>query len=512
MDQKIQINGKQLTKNWGLNLVGQVLPLVVALAVLPFVVKGLGPERFGVLSIVWAVLGSLTLFDLGLGRSTTKFVAECLGRGDIQKFPSLFWTSLWSQLLIGIVGALLMAGLIPRLVDGYLKLSPSNGEETKLSFLILAASLPLVLLGNSIRGVLEAAQRFDLVNYVKIPASMSVFLLPAIALCFGLRLPAMVLLLALSRLGAALAYLALCLRMFPSARTNYSLDHQLLRPLLAYGGWVSISNFVAPLLAYADRFVIGSVLGMSYVSYYTAPNEAITKGSVLPGTLLTALFPALTSLDASGAHARVQELCVRAIKSLLLLMTPLLLIIFVFARQILQLWLGADYAVRSTGILQIFCVGILANSLAFVPFFLLQGLGRPDVTGKIHIFELPIYALALAILLPRMGLTGAALAWSFRLFLDACLLFGAASWLKLLSVRAILDTSVRRAFLLLCGLAAILILPFLAIGRFSTQLLFVAAALLAFAFAVWKYVFDAKDKSLFLSTSLQIRAAMGRSK
>jgi len=128
MDQKIQINGKQLTKNWGLNLVGQVLPLVVALAVLPFVVKGLGPERFGVLSIVWAVLGSLTLFDLGLGRSTTKFVAECLGRGDIQKFPSLFWTSLWSQLLIGIVGALLMAGLIPRLVDGYLKLSPSNGE------------------------------------------------------------------------------------------------------------------------------------------------------------------------------------------------------------------------------------------------------------------------------------------------------------------------------------------------------------------------------------------------
>jgi O-antigen/teichoic acid export membrane protein len=290
------------------------------------------------------------------------------------------------------------------------------------------------------------------------------------------------------------------------------LDYQLLRPLLAYGGWISISNFVAPLLVYADRFVIGSVLGMSYVSYYTAPQEAVTKGSVLPGTLLTTLFPALTSLDASGARDKVRELCVRAIKSLLLLMTPALLIVFVFSRQILRVWLGADFAAHSTVVLQIFCVGILVNSLAFVPFVLLQGLGRPDVTGKIHILELPIYAVALAILLPRMGLAGAALAWSFRLLLDACLLFGAALWLELLSVRAILDTSVRRAFLLLCGLVAALLLPFLASGRLLTQLLFAGAAFLAFAFAVWKYVFDAKEKSLFLSTSLQIRAAMGRLK
>jgi O-antigen/teichoic acid export membrane protein len=289
-------------------------------------------------------------------------------------------------------------------------------------------------------------------------------------------------------------------------------DYELLRPLLAYGGWVSISNFVAPLLAYADRFVIGAVLGMSSVSYYTAPNEAITKGSVLPGTLLTALFPALASLDATGARDRVQELCARAFKLLLLLMTPSLLIVFVFAHQMLQLWLGADFAARSTGVLQIFCVGIFFNSLAFVPFFLLQGLGRPDVTGKFHLLELPIYALALAILLPRMGLTGAALAWTFRLFLDACLLFGAASWLKLLSIRKVLDDSVRGALLLLCGLGAALMLPSLASGRLLTQLLFVGAALLAFVLGVWKYVFDAKDKSLFLSTSLQIRAAMGRSK
>jgi len=510
--QKIQINGRQLTKNWSLNLIGQVLPLVVALVTMPFIVRGLGPERFGVLSIVWAVLGSMILFDLGLSRSTTKFVAECLGRGEEKKFPSLFWTSFWSQVLIGVVGALPMAAAVPYLVDRYLKLSPSNAAETKLSFLILAVSFPVVLGGNSIRGVLEAVQRFDVVNYVKIPTYISMFLLPAIGLPFGLGLPAIVILLVVSRLAAGLIYLLVCLGMFPSLRQNYALDYELLGPLLTYGGWLSISNFLAPLLVYADRFVVGSVLGMSYVSYYTAPQEAISRGAVLPGALVTALFPALATLDANGDRDRVQELCVRAIKSLLLIMTPVLLLIFVFARQLLRLWMGTDFAAHSAVVLQIFCIGVLVNCIAYVPFVLLQGLGRPDVTGKLHLLELPIYAAALAILLPRMGLTGAALAWSFRLFLDACLLFGAASWLELLPLRAIVDPSIRKACLLLCGLGAALILPFLAGGSLSIQLVFAGTVLLAFGIAVWKYVFDAKERNLFLTTSLQIRAAMGRAK
>jgi len=373
-------------------------------------------------------------------------------------------------------------------------------------------SVPVVLGGNSIRGVLEAVQRFDVVNYVKIPTYMSMFLVPAIGLPLGLGLPAIVFILVVSRLAAGLVYLAVCLKMFPSVRHNYSLDYKLMRPLLTYGGWVSISNFLAPLLVYADRFVIGSILGMSYVSYYTAPQEAISRGAVLPGALVTALFPALAALDASGGRDRVRELCVRAIKSLLLIMTPVLLIVFVFARQLLQVWLGADFAAHSAGVLQIFCFGILVNSIAYIPFTLLQGLGRPDVTGKIHLLELPIYAAALAILLPRMGLKGAALAWSFRLFADACLLFGAASWLELLPLRTIVDASIRKACLLLCGLGAALILPFLAGGSVSIQLLFAGTVLLAFGFAVWKYAFDAKERNLFLSTSLQIRAAMGRVK
>ena len=78
MENTLQINGRLLTNNWSMNLAGQILPIIVALSTIPYLVRGLGTERFGILSICWIFLGSSGIFDLGLGRATTKFVAERL--------------------------------------------------------------------------------------------------------------------------------------------------------------------------------------------------------------------------------------------------------------------------------------------------------------------------------------------------------------------------------------------------------------------------------------------------
>ena len=91
-------------------------------------------------------------------------------------------------------------------------------------------------------------------------------------------------------------------------------------------------------------------------------------------------------------------------------------------------------------------------------------------------------------------------------------LFAAASWLETLSCP--LHSSILRSEKPACFSAdsgAALLLPFLAGGSLSIQLVFAAAVLLAFGIAVWKYAFDAKERNLFLNTSLQIRAAMGES-
>jgi O-antigen/teichoic acid export membrane protein len=503
----LEITRRLLTQNWVLNLASQSLPLLVAVPCIPYVIRKLGTERFGLLSIAWALLGYLGLFDLGLGRATTKFVAECLGRGEPEKMPALAWTSLASQVLFGIAGALLAAAAIPVLARHVLTISPALVSETESSFFLLAGALPVVLAANSLRGVLEAAQRFDLVNGVKVPVNASFFLLPVLAASFGARLPSIVLLLVLARIAAGAAYLHLCFKVFPALRRNFSIDARTFRELLGYGGWVTVSNIVSPLLAYLDRFVIGSMMSMTFVGYYTAPSEAVTRASVVPSSLATTIFPAFSSLDAAGSKKKLEELCLRSVKSLLILLGPILLLVIAFAREILRIWLGAEFSDRGSSVLRILAMGMLVNSVAFVPFGLLQGLGRPDVTAKIHLAEIPAYGLLLWFLVKHLGLAGAAAAWTIRITVDAGLLFGASACLKYVSFGGRLSSTVWKAAGLVFLFGVLLVVPALTTEPLAMRTAYAGVLLLSFALVAWRYLLDGKDRGALLNLAGRFRAA-----
>lgn len=513
MENEPEIHGTLIARNTVLNMVGQGIPLLVGLATIPYIVRGLGTERFGILSIAWVLLGYFSLFDLGLGRATTKFAAEALGRREAERLPGLVWTSLAFQALSGLVGSVVVAALTPLLVESVLKIPAGMVAETKLAFFVIAASLPVVLATNALRGVLEAAQRFDLVNYIKLPASACVFLLPAVAVPFGLRLPGIVVLLVLARLGATLGYLGFCLRLFPVLRHRPSLDLKMVRPLVGFGGWATISSVIGPLLTYMDRFLIGALISIAAVGYYAAPYEAVTRLWILPGSLAATLFPAFSSMGASDRmRTELGRLYARSVKSLLLVMGPLMALIVVFAPQILRLWLGQDFAEKSTLALQILSVGVLINSLACVPFSLLQGMGRPDLSAKFHLLELPVYAVLAWSLIGSMGIAGAALAWTLRFALDAILHFAGAAKLRLVPLRALAQSDLVRSmagvFVFGLGLALAVLLA----GALPSQLLLATLLVGSFGFASWIFFLDSSERKSLASAFSQLVATFGRAK
>lgn len=507
---KLEISARLITRNWILNVCGWVLPLVVAVVTIPLVIRGLGTERFGVLSIASALLGYFGMFDLGLGRATTKFVAESLTRCELDRLSSVVWTSLWSQVVFGLAGTMFMIGLIPALTHRFLRIAPSLVGETRLSLWILAGSLSIVLAGNAFRGVLEAGQRFDVVNYVKVPTNIAMFLLPALAVPLRLSLPAIILSLVVARILATIAYLGACLKFYPTLRRDLSCDWGRLPSLLVFGGWVTISNVLAPLLTYVDRFFIGSLFSMTAVAYYTAPYEAINRAWVVPGTLAQALFPAFTSLDAGGNQHRLEELVARSLKSLVLLSGPALLLVAIFAREMLRLWLGQVFADQSTRVLQILALGMLINSLSLIPFSLLQGIGRPDLTAKFSLLEFPLYAWACWTLLKHWGLPGAAFAWTLRVLVDSILMFGAAVWLKSISVRSLLQGGLPQSALAVLIFGLLLRTSWIVATSLLMQTLFSALLVSLFAVGAWSLVLDNRDRGLLRATATEIRASFGR--
>jgi O-antigen/teichoic acid export membrane protein len=495
-----------------LNLLAQVLPAVVAVVAIPFLVRGMGAERFGILSIAWVVLGSSAIFDLGLGRATTKFVAGSLARGEHGCIPDVIWASLAAQVGFGAIAGLLAADAVPFLVTRLLKVSPALMPEAKLSFLILAAAVPIMLAATTLRGALESTQRFDMVNAVRVPVNILIFVLPALALTFRLGLAAMVSSLGLIWLGAVVGYLRFCQQLFPQLWHRVGVRWVVLRPLLAYGGWIQVSNILGPLMTYLDRLLIGSLVSVAAVGYYTPPFDAITRLSILPGTLTATLFPAFSAADGVGSRQRLEELCMRSMKSILLLLGPVVLIVILFAHQILQFWLGTEFAAKSTLTLQILCVGVLLNSIVVLPFSLLQALGRPDLTARFHLIEFPFYVVLLWILITRMGITGAALAWTLRVAFDAALLFAAVVWLKFISISRLAGDSIGRTTTALVALGVLSMLPRLVGASMLWQVLVLGVLLPTFAFTAWLYVLDGRERDLVTAMAGGAWTALARAK
>ena len=371
-DYAVLIRGRRVAKNTLWNLLGQGVPLLVALLTIPQLIQGLGIDRFGVLSLAWMVIGYFSLFDMGLGRALTKLVAEKLGTGQTQDIPALVWTALVLMSVLGLMGAIVIAALAPWLVHSALNIPAPLQMETLQAFYLLAFSIPIVISTAGLAGLLQAYQRFDLMNALNIPLGVWTYLGALVALHFSNHLLSVVAVLAAGRLLAWGGYLLMCLRLVPMLRQGIRVRRALLRPLLSFGGWMTISNIIGPLMMNLGSFLIGALTSIASVAYYATPYNIVTKLWLVPFALGSVLFPAFSATSTSD-RAHTVRLVTRGTNTIFFALFPLVLVIVTLAHEGLTFWLGVEFAQNSTHVLQWLAIGVFINSLTNVPYLLIQG-------------------------------------------------------------------------------------------------------------------------------------------
>jgi len=140
-------------------------------------------------------------------------------------------------------------------------------------------------------------------------------------------------------------------------------------------------------------------------------------------------------------------------------------------------------------VLQWLAVGVFINSVAQVPFALVQGVGKPDLTAKLHLIELPAYLAALWWLTRTHGIEGAAIAWTARAIVDALVLFVLAK--RFLPARVPLGSqTILVAVLALASLAIATVLQGLVLKG-----VFLLLTILSFALCAWFLVLSPEDRN-----------------
>ena len=396
-------------------------PILVALFAIPLLIEGLGKERFGLLTIIWMGVGYFSLFDLGLGRALTKLVSERLGNGKTEDMGLLIWTALTLMAMLGAFGGALILVFAEPLVTGLLNVDSALHGEAILAFRILAAGLPFVVVTAALIGLLEAHQRFSTIAAIRIPLGILTFAGPLVTVQITPSLAWATGVLLLGRSLSLIACFAAVTRSRKELLTPALPSRSHMKPLFSFGGWLTVTNIVGPLMTYLDRFFVGAILNMSAVAYYATPYEILSKVQVIPHSIMGVMFPAMSSAIA-GDQQLLSQLYAASVQALLWMMLPITASFFLLGPEALGLWLGEDFRKASAPVVQWLALGWMINTLARPPSTVLQSAGRPDLVAKAHLLELVPYLFALWFLTTIYGIVGTAMAWTLRIVVDTLVL------------------------------------------------------------------------------------------
>jgi O-antigen/teichoic acid export membrane protein len=402
------------------NLAGAAIPIGLALVTVPFYLKLVGPDRYGVLAIAWLVLGYFGLFDLGLGRATAQRIAA-LRNASASERASTFWTALCLNVFMGLSVALVLWPLSLYFFGHFFRMDEVLRTEVIAAAPMLALAVPVATTTGVLTGALQGRERFLEVNVISVLSTTLFQLLPlAVAWLYGPYLP----LLLLSALGArAIALVVLWQRCQSDLVRGQPVrpDRMLVKPLLSYGGWILLTSIIGPLLVVSDRFLIGAILGSVMVGHYAVIFQLAERITVIPMSLTNAIFPRLALLTEEDAG----RLSANAISAILAIMTPAVIIGIIVLDRFLSLWVGEDIARDVSFVGKILLAGYWINSLSLVPYARLQAIGRPDLVTKLLLVELPVYLPVMYFAIISYGLLGAAVTFSVRLAVDYILLSAA---------------------------------------------------------------------------------------
>src|ERR1700681_3533953 len=99
---------KSMVKNMAINFSGLVLPTFVSLITVPAYIHFVGVERYGVISLVWTLIGYFGILDLGMSMAAQNHISKARALNDEALSTRVFWSAFWPHPRAGLLGGLLI--------------------------------------------------------------------------------------------------------------------------------------------------------------------------------------------------------------------------------------------------------------------------------------------------------------------------------------------------------------------------------------------------------------------
>jgi len=399
----------KLTKNTLANYFIWGWSFIVSFILFPFIVNHIGIAETGLWVLVSSITGYFALGQLGLGTSTTKFVAQCQAEKDEEKTNKFINTTFFILFGIGIVttvGLVIVGHFFIPLFNIPQELIHKAQIATYIAAIGMFFSLPM----ETFRSVIRGFQRYELLALIAFCISILEISLTLYFISHGYGLVTLVLINCTTGILGGVSGLLCVKKLFSHFHIKFkNLEKTIAKSLFSLGILTFIID-ISTILTYPTvNVMIGTFLTVGALTYYAACFKLYRLIFKLSSVFSFATAPLASEMDAKRAVDSLRNLFIKGTKYLTAFSLSLGVPVIMFSKQILLFWLGEDFALYYL-ISIILLVSSFFSCSHFIALQILRGMNKLKLASSYYILVALLTILSGFILIPRIGILGAALA------------------------------------------------------------------------------------------------------
>jgi O-antigen/teichoic acid export membrane protein len=327
-----------VASSWG----GLGVNIAVGFFLYPFILHHLGDEASGLWTLIYSLTGYYGIFDFGIRSSLIRYVSKFQATGDKDELARLINTSLFTYTCVGLflVIPTTLGGLY---VDRLFHIPPSFLKDAEILFLMVGYSMALGFPLGISGGILEGLQRFDLINWTNIIATLVRAALIIYVLRDGLGLLSVALVtVSLPLISSAVrAVLAQQLLAIPYGWKYVGWES--LRQVAGYSSVTFMIIVAARLRFKTDAVIIGSFLSAAAITHFTIGARLVDYASEVVSSLAQIFTPMSSHFHATGNYDQLRKIFVSGNRACALVMFPMTVALLVMGKSVIEAWVGPQY-------------------------------------------------------------------------------------------------------------------------------------------------------------------------
>ncbi len=435
---------RQILKNVGSSWSALAVNVLVGIFLSPFILHHLGDAAFGIWVLIFSVTGYYGLFDLGIRSSIIRYVSKYAATGEREKLTQFINTALFSYTTIGAVSMVLTA-VLSSSVEHFFKIPPGMHTQTRWLLLMVGASVSLSFPLGVFGGMLEGLQRFYILNWTSIGATLARAVLIVYFLNRGYGLITVAFITVVLPLLSSILRGIIVFHVCPVALGLKHVDRASFRQMANYGGTTFLVLVASRLRFRTDELVLGTMMSTVAVTWFNIGARIVDYASEFVTSLAQVFVPMSSESEATGNLDRVRKIYIAGNRVCAFLILPITAILIILGKDIIRIWVGASYIEHSYPVLVVMIIPFALMLSQAASGRILFGLGKHQTWASITVIEgIANVVLSIALVRP-LGIVGDALGTAIPLSFT-CLVFLPRHLKKQIGVPV--GTFVREAFTL----------------------------------------------------------------